>query len=311
MIINNYEVLPGKNATLRIPVASLPSGNTVNLFAHVYRSKRPGPTMLVIGGIHGDEINGIEIVRRAVKNGMFKKLRKGSVIAIPLLNIYGFINFSRGFPDGKDVNRSFPGSKKGSLASRIAYTLTHDILPLCDFGLDFHTGGASVYNFPQARAYRDDDESMKLAHEFNMPLIVKTGLITNSFRKAAHAKGIPIVVFEGGESLRMDEFSINEGLRGIVCVMAHRGMIKSEPPPIETTVFETTTWLRAHRSGVFIHYKVSGETVKKGEVLGIITDPYGGPETKVRARKKGIIFGHNNKPVVNQGDALFHIGYAK
>lgn len=267
--------------------------------------------MLVIGGIHGDEINGIEIVRRAVKNGMFKKLRKGSVIAIPLLNIYGFINFSRGFPDGKDVNRSFPGSKKGSLASRIAYTLTHDILPLCDFGLDFHTGGASVYNFPQARAYRDDDESMKLAHEFNMPLIVKTGLITNSFRKAAHAKGIPIVVFEGGESLRMDEFSINEGLRGIVCVMAHRGMIKSEPPPIETTVFETTTWLRAHRSGVFIHYKVSGETVKKGEVLGIITDPYGGPETKVRARKKGIIFGHNNKPVVNQGDALFHIGYAK
>ena len=311
MIINNYEVLPGKNATLRIPVASLPSGNTVNLFAHVYRSKRPGPTMLVIGGIHGDEINGIEIVRRAVKNGMFKKLRKGSVIAIPLLNIYGFINFSRGFPDGKDVNRSFPGSKKGSLASRIAYTLTHDILPLCDFGLDFHTGGASVYNFPQARAYRDDDEGMKLAHEFNMPLIVKTGLITNSFRKAAHAKGIPIVVFEGGESLRMDEFSINEGLRGIVCVMAHRGMIKSEPPPIETTVFETTTWLRAHRSGVFIHYKVSGETVKKGEVLGIITDPYGGPETKVRARKKGIIFGHNNKPVVNQGDALFHIGYAK
>ncbi len=111
MIINNYEVLPGKNATLRIPVASLPSGNTVNLFAHVYRSKKPGPTMLVIGGIHGDEINGVEIVRRAVKNGMFKKLRKGSVIAIPLLNIYGFINFSRGFPDGKDVNRSFPGSK--------------------------------------------------------------------------------------------------------------------------------------------------------------------------------------------------------
>src|SRR5688500_2653030 len=132
MIINNYEVLPGKNATLRIPVASLPSGNRVNLFAHVYRSKKPGPTMLVIGGIHGDEINGVEIVRRAVKNGMFKKLQKGSVIAIPLLNIYGFINFSRGFPDGKDVNRSFPGSKKGSLASRIAYTLTHDILPLCD-----------------------------------------------------------------------------------------------------------------------------------------------------------------------------------
>lgn len=311
MIINNYEVLPGKNATLRIPVASLPSGNTVNLFAHVYRSKRPGPTMLVIGGIHGDEINGIEIVRRAVKNGMFKKLRKGSVIAIPLLNIYGFINFSRGFPDGKDVNRSFPGSKKGSLASRIAYTLTHDILPLCDFGLDFHTGGASVYNYPQVRAYRDDEESMKLAEEFNMPLVVKTGLITNSFRKAAHNKGIPIVVFEGGESLRMDEFSINEGLRGIVSVLAARGMIKSNVPKADSVIFETSSWLRAHRSGIFVHHKQSGDHVRKGQILGIITDPYGGPETKVKARKDGIIFGHNNKPVINQGDALFHIGYKK
>jgi predicted deacylase len=311
MIISNYEVLPGKNATLRIPVASLPSGNRVNLFAHVYRSKKPGPTMLVIGGIHGDEINGIEIVRRAVKNGMFRKITKGSVIAIPLLNIYGFINFSRGFPDGKDVNRSFPGSKKGSLASRIAYTLTHDILPLCDFGLDFHTGGASVYNYPQVRAYRDDEESMQLAKEFNMPLVVKTGLITNSFRKAAHNKGIPIVVFEGGESLRMDEFSINEGLRGIVSVMAAKGMIKSKVPKVKSVTFETSTWLRAHRSGVFVYYKTSGDKVKKGDVLGIITDPYGGPETKVKARKDGIIFGHNNKPVINQGDALFHIGYSK
>jgi len=311
MIINNYEVLPGKNATLRIPVASLPSGNTVNLFAHVYRSKKAGPTMLVIGGIHGDEINGIEIVRRAVKSGMFKKVRKGSVIAIPLLNIYGFINYARGFPDGKDVNRSFPGSKKGSLASRIAYTLTHDILPLCDFGLDFHTGGASVYNYPQARAYRDDKDCMDLAQLFNMPLLVKTGLITNSLRKVAHTKGIPFVVFEGGESLRMDEFSINEGLKGIRRVLYGKGMSKTVEPEIATVEFETASWLRAHRSGLFVYKKKSGDHVEKGQVLGIITDPYGGPETKVKARKKGIIFGHNNKPVINQGDALFHMGYEK
>jgi len=311
MIINNYEVLPGKNATLRIPVASLPSGNTVNLFAHVYRSKKPGPTMLVIGGIHGDEINGIEIVRRAVKSGIFKKIRKGSVIAIPLLNIYGFINYARGFPDGKDVNRSFPGSKKGSLASRIAYTLTHDILPLCDFGLDFHTGGASVYNYPQVRAYRDDKDCMELARLFNMPLLVKTGLITNSFRKVAHSKEIPIVVFEGGESLRMDEFSITEGLKGIRRVLYAKGMSINVEPIIPSIEFETSSWLRAHRSGLFVTKKKSGDHVEKGQVLGIITDPYGGPETKVKARKKGIIFGHNNKPVINQGDALFHMGYEK
>jgi uncharacterized protein len=309
MIINNYEVLPGKNATLRIPVASLPSGNTVNLFAHVYRSKKAGPTMLVIGGIHGDEINGVEIVRRAVKAGLFKKLKRGSVIAIPLLNIYGFINFSRGFPDGKDVNRSFPGSKKGSLAARIAYTLTHDILPLCDFGLDFHTGGASVYNYPQARAYREDEKCMALAEMFNAPLLVKTGLIASSFRKTAYSKDIPIVVFEGGESLRMDEFSIDEGLKGIRRVLQGNGMAKVTEERNNTVVFESSSWLRAHRSGIFVYRRKSGDKVKKGEVLGIITDPYGGPETKVKARKEGIIFGHNNKPVVNQGDALFHMGY--
>ena len=309
MIINNYEVLPGKNATLRIPVASLPSGNTVNLFAHIYRSKKPGPTMLVIGGIHGDEINGVEIVRRAVKSGMFKKLKRGSVIAIPLLNIYGFINFSRVFPDGKDVNRSFPGSKKGSLASRIAYTLTHDILPLCDFGLDFHTGGASIYNYPQARAYRDDEKCLELASMFNAPMLVKTGLITNSFRKTAYAKDIPIVVFEGGESQRMDEFSIQEGLKGIRRVLYGKGMTKEIEPATNAIVFNRNTWLRAHRSGIFVYKRKSGDRITKGEVLGIITDPYGGPETKVKARKNGIIFGHNNKPVISQGDALFHIGY--
>lgn len=311
MIINNYEVLPGKNATLRIPVASLPSGNTVNLFAHVYRSKKTGPTMLVIGGIHGDEINGIEIVRRAVKTGLFKKLKRGSVIAIPLLNIYGFINFSRGLSDGKDVNRSFPGSRKGSLASRIAYTLTHDILPLCDFGLDFHTGGASIYNYPQVRAFRDDEEAMNLANLFGSPHIVKTGLLTNSFRKAAHARGIPILVFEGGESLRMDEFSIEEGLKGIKRVLKGNEMSNFNETPQKSIVFESNSWIRAGRSGLFVSKKLSGEHVEKGQVLGVISDPYGGPETKVRARKKGIIFGHNNKPVVSQGDALFHIGYDK
>lgn len=309
MIINNHEVLPGKDTTLRIPVASLPSGNTVNIFAHVYRSKKPGPTMLVIGGIHGDEINGIEIVRRAVKSGMFKKLKIGSVIAIPLLNIYGFINFSRGLSDGKDVNRSFPGNKKGSLASRIAYTLTHDILPLCDFGLDFHTGGASLYNYPHVRASRDDEESLDLAAMFGAPKIVKTALITNSFRKAAHTKGIPIVVYEGGESLRMDEFCIDEGLKGIKNVLAKKGMTNDKITKSKPKIFEHSTWVRANRSGIFVAKKKSGDHVEVGNILGVISDPYGGPETKVKARKKGIIFGHNNKPVVSQGDALFHIGY--
>lgn len=311
MKIYNTEIKPGEDVTLKIPVANLPSGTPIQLFAHIYRSQNPGPTMLVIGGIHGDEINGLEIVRRTVKSGLYKDIQCGSVIAVPLLNVYGFINFSRDFPDGKDVNRSFPGSKTGSLASRIAYTLTHDILPLVDFGLDFHTGGASIYNYPQVRVYRDDPESVELAHIFSMPHIIKTGLISKSLRKICHQKEIPLIVFEGGESLRMDEFSIEEGIKGIKRVMKAKGMLDVEVEACENIIIESNTWIRASKSGILQCLKVSGERIKRGEILGLITDPYGNMQTEVRATKAGIIYGHNNRPVVSQGDALFHIGFEK
>lgn len=309
MVINKTEIKPGTDVTLKIPVASLPSGTRINLFAHVYRSENPGPTMLVIGGVHGDEINGLEIVRRSVKSGIFKELQSGSVIAVPLLNVYGFINFSRDFPDGKDVNRSFPGTKGGSLASRIAHTLTNEILPQVDFGIDFHTGGGSIYNYPQVRVYRNDPESVELAHLFSMPHIVKTGLISKSLRKIANVKKIPMVVFEGGESLRIDEFSIDQGMQGIKRVLKGKGMADINVQPCDNIVFESASWIRANKSGILQCLKISGQHVMKGEVIAMITDPYGNSESKIKARKSGIIFGHNNKPVVNQGDALFHIGF--
>jgi len=309
MKINNTEVKRGQNISLKLPVASLPSSTKINLIAHVFRSENPGPTMLFIGGVHGDEINGLEVVRRSVKSKIFEQIHCGSVIAIPLLNVYGFINFSRDFPDGKDVNRSFPGTKNGSLASRIARTLTREILPHVDLGIDFHTGGASIYNYPQVRVNRDDAESLKLAQMFSMPHIIKTGLIPKSLRKTARVKGIPMVVFEGGESLRLDEFSIREGMRGIKRVLNGHGMLNVDVKKNENVVFESNSWIRAPKSGIFQCKKLSGENVEKGEVIGIIRDPYGQFEAKVKAKKDGIIFGHNNKPVINQGEALFHIGF--
>ena len=309
MVINGIEIPAGKNMKIDLPIANLPSGTPIDLMIHIYRSRKPGPTVLVIGGIHGDEINGVEVVRRAIKEKLFRNLKAGSVIAIPLLNVYGFINFSREFPGGKDVNRSFPGVKSGSLASRIARTLTDVILPHIDYTLDFHTGGANLYNYPQARVYRNDPESLALAEMFSMPFTVKTGLISKSLRKTGHTRKIPMVVFEGGESLRMDEFSIAEGLNGIRRVLYGLGMSNTTVKPNQVVVFESTKWIRAARSGIFNYYKKSGEKIKKGDLLGEITDPNNSFTSRVKARFNGTIYGHNNSPVISQGDPLFHIGF--
>ena len=166
MIINGTEVKPGDKKEIRIHVGKLPSGTRINMYAHVYRSMQDGPTMLVLAGVHGDEVNGVEVVRRSIEEGVYDRMTRGTAIVIPLLNIYGFLLFSREVPDGKDVNRSFPGSFKGSLASRVARTLTKKILPLVDFGVDFHTGGANRYNYPQIRYTRGDEKAFELAKQY-------------------------------------------------------------------------------------------------------------------------------------------------
>ena len=311
MIIAGTKIPRGKKVTLDIPISTLPTNTAIDLVADVYRSNKPGPTLLIIGGVHGDEINGIEIVKRAELTQMFNNLTTGAVISIPLLNVFGFINFSRGLPDGKDVNRSFPGVKRGSLASRVAHTLTNEILPHVDLALDFHTGGASIYNYPQVRVNRDDKESLKLASQFGMPILIKGGLIKKSLRKTAFDMDIPMIVFEGGESQRMDEFSIKKGLEGIKRVLIAQKMMKStgKTKAVKSTEFNANTWVRAPRSGMLTCLKVSGDEVAVGEVLGAISGPYGNFDVKVKAKKAGTIYGHNNRPVVNQGDALFHIGY--
>lgn len=310
MNINGTEIPMGKHETVKIKVGSLPSGTTINLFAHVFRSKNPGPTMLLLGGVHGNEVNGIEIVRRAVKVGYFKHLKHGSVIAVPLVNIHGFINFSRDLPDGKDVNRSFPGTANGSLASIVAYMLTKHFLPVCDFGIDFHTGGGSIYNYPQLRVSENDKDAYSFAELFGAPFIIKSDMINKSLRKECNKRGIPMMVYEGGESLRLDSYSIQEGLNGIHRVMSSLGMIDKQPiAPKDPIILESNKWIRANQSGILISYKKAGDFIKKGEILGHITDPYGVKESKIKSHYSGYIYGHNNMPVVHKGDAIYHIGF--
>lgn len=310
MQIGDYRIFPGDHQEVEFLVGTLPTGTTVNIQAHVFRSSNPGPVALFLAGMHGDEINGIEIVREAIFNGMFDDLIAGSVIAIPVLNIYGFMNFSRFVPDGKDVNRSFKGSANGSLASRVAYLLSENILPLVDFGVDFHTGGESRFNFPQIRYSKGSKIGKDLAELFNPPIILEKPTIAKTLRAYAGSLKIPIIVYEGGESLRLDGHSISTGVQGIRKLLLAKKMVDGNPfRNFEPQHYGRASWIRAHQSGIFIWSKGAGRPVEKGDVLGHIYKVSGTEKTAVRASRSGYLIAHNNIPVVNVGDALFNLAY--
>jgi predicted deacylase len=309
IIINGKTILPGTQMRVKANIARLPSGTVIDLPVYVYRSKKPGPVVLLSGGLHGDEVNGIEIVRRMVAQSVFDKLIKGTVIAVPVMNIYGFLNFSREVPDGKDINRSFPGNTNGSLASRVAHFLTHHVIDKIDIGVDFHTGGASRYNFPQVRYAANDPKAEALARAFAAPVILQSKLIDKSLRKQAFKMKKTILVYEGGESLRLEEDIVKEGTAGAKRLLTHLGMLDDAPAPISEPIFcKSSSWLRAKRSGIYSGIHKSGAIVNKKDVLGRITDPFGEFSVDIKSTGKAFIIGHNNMPIVNQGDALLHLG---
>lgn len=311
MIIDGMDILPGESHEIKLLVGRLPSGTRIFIEAKVFRSKTPGPTVLITGGIHGDEINGIQAVKQSLEEAYYDNLLKGTVIAMPLVNAFGFINFSRDVPDGKDVNRSFPGSKTGSLAARVANKLTQNVLPHVDLIIDFHTGGAFRYNYPQVRYSPKDAIAAKLAKAFGVKYCIEKTMIDRSLRKIAFSMNIPTIVYEGGESVRLDGLSIAQGMRGIKNVLRTLDMLPKpqKEDAVEQILCTKTTWLRSPYSGIFIWSISSGNYVEKGEVIGEISDPYANKKVLVKAKKSGHLIGHNNASVVNQGDALFHIAF--
>jgi predicted deacylase len=307
--INNQHIALGEEKEIQLNIARLPTYTNIDLPVHVFRGKEDGPVLLLTGGLHGDELNGIEIVRRMIFE---RKLvpKKGSVIAIPLVNVYGFIQNARGMPDGKDVNRSFPGIRGGSLARLVAYTLMNEILPQIDYGIDYHTGGDARANYPQIRCSFKIEENLKLAKWFAPPFIINSSFIEKSFRKAAHKEGKHIIVFETGESSRYDEFGIKEAIAGTQRLMYHLDMIDEAPEPAhETELYNRSSWIRAKHAGLFQPEISLGEKVNKKELLGHITDPYGKEWNRVISSKNGRIIGLNHAPIVHKGDALLHIAY--
>lgn len=306
--INGQEVAPGESRIVILNSYELHTKTRLEIPVHVINSMEIGPRVLLSAGMHGEETNGIEIIRKVLSRDEVRALKCGTIIAIPVINVISFLYGSRDLPDGRDLNRCFPGSKKGSIGSRIAYDLMNNILPVIDFGVDFHTGGARLNNYPQLRCVFDFPDNLDLAERFSAPLIIDSSYRDGTFRREAAKKDKPILVFEGGESMRFDYFAINEGINGCLRLMNSFGMIDLELPPNPSVKIGDDTWVRANSSGLFHMSVANGAHVLKGDLLGMITDPFGETLDQIQSPVDGYIVGINNQPVVNEGDALIHVG---
>ena len=310
MVIFGETILPGESKTIQLEIARLHTTTKLTIPIIVRRSKIEGPIVLFSGGIHGDEFNGIEIVRQLISKKI-NKPKRGTIICIPIINIYGFINKSRDFPDGRDLNRVFPGSKKGSLASRFAYHIMTDIIPIVHYAIDFHAGGASRFNVPQIRLSPNNPETQQLADAFNAPFTLFSKNIAGSFRNACEKLNVKMLLFEGGKSLDINEKVAQEGINGVKRFLEHLDMLDPKQVVVKqkkpTIYIEKSGWLRAKCSGLLIDYNLVGQFVKKGTILGMITDPFGKFERKIKAPNDGYIINANHSPIVYQGDAIYHL----
>lgn len=310
--IGGVSVPAGKRKQIELVVAKLFDYTKVSIPIEVVRGKEPGPTLFISAAIHGDEINGVEAIKRILARKKLLSKLKGTLVAVPIVNVFGFNNNTRYLPDRRDLNRSFPGSPTGSLAAQIAYIFMKEVVEKCTHGIDLHTGSNHRTNLPQIRACLNTSASRDLAMNFGVPVVLNADTRDNSLRQAALERGIPMLLFEGGEALRYEEKVITTAVKGILSVMRSIDMIPGEKVSQtqrnkEVFIAKSSYWIRAPHSGSLRIKKRVGTRVKRNELLGILSDPFGNDHIYVRARKPGLIIGCSLLPLVNNGDALFHI----
>jgi predicted deacylase len=306
--IAGVTVEPGSRKTVEIPVADLYTASSVSMPVQVINGRSAGPRLFVCAAIHGDELNGVEIIRRLLKRKALQSIR-GTLLAVPVVNVHGFLNQSRYLPDRRDLNRSFPGSAKGSIASRLAHQFLNEVVFKADLGIDLHTGAIDRSNLPQVRANLDTPGTEELATAFGAPVIVNAKLREGSLRACASERDIPILVYESGEALRFDELCIRAGIRGVINVMANIGMIRSTARSTRRApvVARSTRWVRSPISGMVSARAALGSTVTRDKPLALVSDPFGEIEEQVLAPFDGIVIGRSNLPLVHEGDALFNV----
>lgn len=310
--IGGTVVKPGTRVNIDLPIADLYTATSLHMPVQVICGRRSGPVLFVSAAIHGDELNGVEIIRRLLKRKVLASL-KGTLIAVPIVNIHGFLNQSRYLPDRRDLNRSFPGSKKGSIASRLADLFINQIVSKADIGIDLHTGAINRSNLPQIRANLDDPATLELAKAFGVPVIINSDIRDGSLRACAYDRGMPVLIYESGEALRFNEISIRAGMRGILNVMRQVGMLPKSKSAKQVTpvVARSTSWVRASDSGIITAKVNLGSSVRKGQSLALISSPLGDEESDVAAPFDGIVIGKSNLPLTHEGDALFNLAAFK
>jgi predicted deacylase len=309
LTIGGITVPAGRRMGVSLPVAMLHTHVPVDMPVWVINGRRDGPRLFVSAALHGDELNGIEIIRRLRGMSLLSKLR-GTLLLVPVVNVFGLLQHTRYLPDRRDLNRSFPGSERGSLAARLAHLFMSEIVARCTHGIDLHTGAVHRNNLPQVRARLDDDATRRLAVAFGAPVVIDARLRDGSLREAAAARGIPTLIYEAGEALRFDETAIRIGVAGILNIMRTLGMLRdtraarARPEPV---IAASSYWLRAPEAGILRSTTALGQRVSRNQALGTISDPFGERDIPVCASQPGLVVGRNALPLVNEGDALFHV----
>ena len=308
--IAGIQVQPGTRQTIEVQVAKLYTHTPLHIPVEIVHGRRDGPVLMVCGAIHGDEINGVEIVRRVLINTALRNLR-GTLVAVPIVNIFGFVQRSRYLPDRRDLNRCFPGSESGSLGGRIAYLLRTQIMEHVTHIIDLHTGAIHRFNLPQIRAELKTPETARMAQAFAAPVIIDASLRDGSLRAYADSQNIPVITYEGGEALRFDEVVIASGVKGVLRVMRELEMTPAKksvkPPRKRSEIAASSQWVRADIDGIMRPVAKLGQKIRKGQKLAMVADPFGASETAIISPCSGIVICVNNLPLVNEGEAIYHI----
>lgn len=302
-------IAPGERRTLAIPVSRQLTGLSASLALQVLHGARPGPCVFVSAAIHGDELNGIAIIQKLARQ-LDPANMAGTLILAPAVNIYGLVNHSRYLPDRRDLNRSFPGSARGSLAAQLAHAFLNHVISKCTLGIDLHTAAMHRYNLPQVRIAAGHPDLVELAMAFGAPVIIESPLRDGSMRELAHARGTSMLLFEAGEALRFDRLSIDIGAEGVERVLAHIGMIDADDGLTSVGIparANRSSWVRSPRGGITHRIRRCGDTVRAGEVLATVSGLFGEDAMELASPVDGVVIGHATLPVVNQGDALFHV----
>ena len=307
--IAGEKIRAGASQTVHLPVSILPDHTPVTLSVQVHHGKRAGPTMFVSAAVHGDEVIGVEIVRRLLRAPQLSALR-GTLLVVPIVNAFGFLNRSRYLPDRRDLNRCFPGHLSGSLGARLAHIFLHDVVLRCDTGIDLHSAAIHRTNLPQIRISPGDPATRAMAVAFGTPVVLQSSLRAGSLRAEAAARGTSVLLYEAGEGLRFDELAVRAGVAGILRVMRSLGMLPAKgiaKARVAPYMCKSSAWVRAPAGGLLRTFRAEGETVEKGDTLACVSDPFGEVETDIVSPASGILIGRAILPVVNEGDAVFHL----